>query len=191
MEIHVIGKTDNKKNRLKVLLSQHYPQHTIVNQETVSVLKNIHHRQNIALLVILLNKENAETVEQLLQIKNLEIPILCVEEEETHSRERLLNGSLIKGYIRRNAPLEKIKSAMNLVLDGGIYKEPTSLARKNGQVSNHKELEMEWTILSMHSKGFSFKEMSEVVELPIDEIEKKLIQIKKTIIVPAPSSTTI
>ncbi|WP_211656179.1 hypothetical protein [Planococcus alpniumensis] len=191
MEIHVIGKTDNKKNRLKVLLSQHYPQHTIVNQETVSVLKNIHHRQNIALLVILLNKENTETVEQLLQIKNLEIPILCVEEEETDSRERLLNGSLTKGYIRRNAPLEKIKSAMNLVLDGGIYKEPTSLTRKNEQVSNHKELEMEWTILSMHSKGFSFEEMSEVVELPINEIEKKLTQIKKTIIVPAPSSTLI
>lgn len=190
MEIHVIGKTDNKKKRLKVLLSEHYPQHCIVNQETVSVLNDDAHRQNIALLVILLNEENTETVEQLLQIEKLDIPILFVEEEETHARERLLNGSLVKGYIRRNAPLEKIKSAMNLVLDGGIYKEPTSLHRNNEQVSNHKELELEWTILSMHSKGFSFEEMSEVVDLSIDEIETKLNQIKKTIVVPAPSSST-
>lgn len=190
MEIHVIGKMDNKKKRLKVLLSQHYPQHTIVNQETVAVLNDDTHRQNIALLVILLNHENTETVEQLLQIENLSIPILFMEEEETRVRDKLLSGSLVKGYIRRNAPLEKIKSAINLVLDGGTYKEPSSLPRKNEQVSDHKELELEWTILSMHSKGFSFKEMSEVVELSIDEIEKKLNQIKKTIIVPAPSSTT-
>ena len=190
MEIHVIGKTDTKKKRLKVLLSEHYPQHCIVNQETVEALKNDAQRQNIALLVILLNKENTATVEQLLQIEDLDIPILFVEEEETLARERLLNGSLVKGYIRRNAPLEKIKSAMNLVLDGGIYKEPTSLSKKNEQVSNHKELELEWTILSMHSKGFSFKDMSEVVELSVEEIESKLNQIKKTIVVPAPSSTT-
>lgn len=182
MEIHIIGNSDNKKKRLNLLLAEHYPKYDIISQERVSELKESAARTNIALLVIILTNKNVKIVEQLLGFNDLQTPVLFVEEEATDMREEYLNRTVVKGYIRRNAPLEKIKSAMNLVLEGGIYKDPTALANPITKTKNKKELELDWTILSMYSKGFNLSDISEIVNLPIDTLSERIERIKTEVI---------
>lgn len=182
MEIHIIGNVDYKKKRLNLLLAEHYPQFKIINQEDVSALKENDSQKNIALLVIILTNRNVGIVEQLLGFQALHTPILFVEEEDTDLREEYLSRDIVKGYIRRNAPLEKIKNVMNLVLKGGTYKEPTPTiepARENG---SEEDLLVDWTILSMNSKGFGIADVSEVVKLPAETVSEKLKKIKNEVI---------
>lgn len=182
MEIHLIGNVDNKKRRLNILLAEHYPQHNIINQESVSAIRDNDSRKKIALLIIILTKKNVEIVEQLLGFSDLQTPILFVEEEDTDMRDEFLNREIVKGYIRGNAPLEKINSAMNLVLKGGIYKEPTILPKAAEKTKSENELQLEWTILSMHSKGFDITDISEVVKLTHESVIDRLEKIKEDVI---------
>ncbi|WP_084242384.1 response regulator transcription factor [Planomicrobium okeanokoites] len=187
MEIHIIGNVDNKKKRLNLLLAEHYPKHDIINQESVITIEEKAARNNIALLIIILTNKNVNIVEQLFGINDLEIPILFVEEEDTDMREDFLHRDNVKGYIRRNAPLEKIKSVMNLVLEGGIYKEPTVTPKVEPMIKSKKELQLEWTILSMHSKGFEIKDICEVVKLTEDAVNEKLKKIKSEVLFDTPT----
>lgn len=193
MEILLIGNFNNKKSRLHILLAEHYPLYKVIDQESIAELTELEAQRDISLIVIILTQNNKDLVEQLLDLKNVHIPVLLVEEEEIAISEEYMNRKNVKGYIRRNAPLERIKSAMNLVLEGGVYKEPTPLAKAASNMKKDKnELIRDWTIISMYSKGFSLEETSEVVEMPLNIVQEQLDEIKKKVFKPAPiTSSTV
>lgn len=191
MKILLIGNFNYKKKRLNHLISEHYPGYSVLNQETAEELANADTRKEISLVVVLLTKINQPILEQLMELEECDIPVLLVEEEETELLDDYLNHHQVKGYLQKNAPLDKIKKGINLVLDGGVYKEPSPNKKKLESDAEKKygkkNIEIEWTILSMYTKGFTAAETSEVLEISVEAVESKLEKIKNKVLKAAPA----
>lgn len=190
MKILIIGAHNDRKRRLIDLITEHYPGYNVIDQVTLESSVLNHTNEENRLIITLLSDQNTPLIQALMQLEEQRIPILIVEEEENIFLEEYLNYKHVKGFLQKHTSLENIKKGINMVLDGGVYKEPSPY-KKNPEskvvlTKENKNLEVDWTILSMHSKGFTLEETSEVLEISPEAVKKKLdkIQSKRPKIVP-------
>lgn len=187
MKILVIGNLTEKKEKLVNTLSMSFPSYTFENCVMLGELTEKNQR-GIRLLVIFLSENNNLLLEQLEQLECSNIPLLFVENGKPIALQNYLNRFQVKGYVQRNASLDTIKNAIRLVLKGGIYMEPspfiTHFVPKT--IDNKKEEfnKIEWLVFSMISKGFTEAEVSQTLQIPLNQVHEQIKTMKHNEISP-------
>jgi len=177
-----MGAHNDKKRRLIDLITENYPGYDVIDQVKLEPFSLIRKDEENRLIIILLSDRNTPLIQALMELEEQQIPVLIVEEEENVFLEDYLSHKHVKGFLQKQTSLENIKKGINMVLDGGVYKEPSPY-KKNPEskvvfTKENKSIEVDWTILSMHSKGFTLEETSEVLEIPAETVKSKLDKIK-------------
>lgn len=182
MKILILGVHNDRKRRLIDLITEHYPGYNVIDQVSLDPLILNSNKEDNRLIITLLSDQNTPLLQALMELEEQHTPVLIVEEEENVFLEDYLSHKHVKGFLQKQASLENIKKGINMVLDGGVYKEPSPY-KKNPEskvilTKENNSIEVEWTILSMHSKGFTLEETSEVLAIPAEIVKKKLDKIK-------------
>lgn len=176
MNILFYGQINAKIHRLMALLDEHYPDYKVLQSDNKLKL------EGTKMIVVLTSSCSLTLYEDYKNSRYADIPVLVIEDEVDAELLDQIHKSFIKGYLKKNASLETVLTAVNLILEGGVYKEPLPLHKETDKLAAEKKqrkLETDWLILSMYSKGYTAEQASKELKISIEKLEEQFAFIKE------------
>lgn len=172
MKLQIIGSNSKLLERWVRLVEVTFPNSNYITSNEVNALRDFKFNQeNICLIVYLLdNDANIETVEYLYSIQK---PLLfIVDKNSDFNTWKVRNAS---GFIGTDASVYIMKTAMELVVRGGVFVAPGLIEQVKGLNSFPTTItplearplgllnQSEWNILDLAAKGKNANEMAEIL----------------------------